>query len=414
MNEIITPYQSAPGTVVPSGVQVCPAGQAGPASSTDLPTIWSVRQRSYNSFAFCNGNFEIDQRKCGQANTFPAGANNWMLGPDRVGIQNQMTVTGTSALTSQQIAANVVIPGTSQYITSKIWRITLTAQHTAAIPAGGNISAWWFIEGPQLRELLGDVHTIQVLCRSSVASLKFGVGLNDNQNPATTVLGKLCTLGVTPNTWNLISLPNIPAFPANKFDVLPGSGFGSGYWFTLALAGAANITLAANDVWTSSTTLWIPSGIDNFASKPVGSTFDIAFIQHEPGPTASGLMDLSWLDNYDRCLRYYQKSWNLAEVPGTTNANGCVNALTPATGWNPLVYVPFPKPMFMVPQINLYSPNTGAANMVRDQSAAVDRALAASPSGIFANQKGYQGCTLTAPNAAATWYTWHHIAETGY
>ena len=56
------------------------------------------------------------------------------------------------------------------------------------------------------RELAGDVHSVSLLVRSSVAGLKFGLILRDS--PTTTkTLAKLCTIPSS-GTWTLIQLPN--------------------------------------------------------------------------------------------------------------------------------------------------------------------------------------------------------------
>jgi len=313
------------------------------------PTITAVRLRSLSAVG--NGTFEVDQKQCGAsfAVTGAGGTgpviDRWIAG-----------VTGTLRFSVQQIAANVAVPGTSYYITSKIWRVTMTTSQ-ASLGTGDYLDLWTNIEGPMLRELYGDVHSVSILCRSSVANQKFGMSLTDG--PQSRALGKLCTLGAA-NTWALITLPSLPVFPVANFSVNPGA---VGYALNIVLAAGTGLQVAANDTWQTTSTLWAPAGIDNFAAN-AGATFDLAFIQHCPG-TNVDLIDKSWSQNYDECLRYFQKSYPYASKAGSTNQGSyskfqAIGAVSAAT------YVlygdsRFSKKMAKSPTCTVYHPNNGSA-----------------------------------------------------
>ena len=74
-----------------------------------------------------------------------------------------------------------------------------TAQ--ASLAAGDFFMMYQVVEGPLLRELMGDVTSISMLVRSSVANLKFGFSITDSGINYT--LTKLCTLGrQIPGRWS--------------------------------------------------------------------------------------------------------------------------------------------------------------------------------------------------------------------
>ena len=296
-----------PGSVVNVGKLVTPGGaqgQSGPSAVSADPgniavlgsdnlilvpqsTIWSQRLRSFNAIG--NPNFEVDQRN--------AGASVGLLGnwaQDRWASNKAGTMSGTL----QQIAVpDAVVPGTNFRISRCAMRLTLTTQE-AALAAGDYHILNQYIEGPFFRELSLDVHSISLLVRSSVAGLNFGVVLKDPPN-ATKTLVKLCTIP-SANTWTLISLPNLPVWPSGNFTSVPGA---NGYQIGITLACGSTFMSPANDTWQTGS-FWGAVGQSNFYGQPVNSTFDIAFIQHEPGPLCTTLIDKPFSQNLDECQRY--------------------------------------------------------------------------------------------------------------
>jgi hypothetical protein len=309
--------QAVPGTVITTGNLISPSGGQGPqgitAVSTDVgnlavlgsdnlvsvptsnvtPVIWSVRYRSYSAIG--NGNFEVDQRNVGTAVAVTPTNMGW--GCDRW----WNWCAGTMRYNTQQQNNNTVIPGTNYLISSKMLRITMTTTQ-ASLGANDIMGIGNDIEGPCLRELFNDVHSMSILCRSSVANLKFGVSLNDAAPTPTRSLTKLCSLGAA-NTWTLIQLNNLPVFPvAGTFPLTPGS---AGYFMQIILACGSTYTSPVNDTWQTGYYV-AAAGQSNFAAN-AGATFDLAFVQHEPGSQCSTLMDIPFNQNLQACKRYYAK-----------------------------------------------------------------------------------------------------------
>jgi hypothetical protein len=363
------------------------------------PTIWSVRLRSFNALG--NTTFEVDQRNVGAVIANPT--NNVPV-IDRWAPRK----AGTMAFSAgQQVAAanEVLVPGTNFAISRNFFRITLTTQQ-ASLAAGDSLRFGAVIEGPRFRELQYDVHSISLLVRSSVAGLKFSVALQDS--PVTKSLVKLCTI---PNaaTWTMIPLANLPVFPAGNFTAAQGV---IGYFLAVCLACGTTETAPAADVWQSGGFQGAP-GMSNFAASPVNSTFDIGFIQHEPGNQVTTPIDLPFVDNLNQgCLRYYTKSYAHSVKAGTASALGwsigsCVGAVAYFRS-----EIDFPVPMAQNPPgtIRVWAYD-GTLNACFDEVSSGNRGV----NGItHANDKGFAGVNLTAATAGSSLCRFHWEADTGW
>lgn len=362
------------------------------------PNIWSVRLRSFNATG--NPTMEVDQRNVGALLSNPGSPTAFAC--DRWLVQK----AGTMVISSQRITTvgSIVLPGTNFAISANLLRLTLTTQQTT-LGAGDYYVITNAIEGPMFRELSSDVHSISLLVRSTVANLKFSVSLRDNTN--THSLVKLCTIP-TANTFTLITLPNLPLWTASgNFSTVPGV---LGYSLIISLAVGTTNTSSAADTWQTSGSLGAP-GMDNFASKPVSSTFEIAFVQHEPGSQCSTLMDLPFDQNLLNCQRYYQKSYDYATAIGAvSNFNGDVALMNIAGG--AIGPVRFTRRMAKVPTILAYSTNTGTVNTIRDVSGAAERPVTA-VNGF--GETGFDSFTATGITAVAGTYSRaHYTADLGW
>jgi hypothetical protein len=257
-----------------------------------------------------------------------------------------------------------------------------------------------------LRELLGDVHSVSLLVRSSVAGLKFGCALRDAA--ATRSLCKLCTIPSS-NTWTLIQLPSLPLWDAGAtWNVQPGN---VGYQLSITLSAGTTFTAPAADTWQAGN-FTAPPGQSNFAAS-TGSTFDIAFVQDEPGSQCTTLIDKPFSGangNYEECLRYYQKTWDYGTAVGTVTNNGMLAFIAPqaqaaATGPHR-----FLKPMAKIPTVTLYNHTNGTANSVGDNLGANH----ASASAGFTGVNGFPQINFTTATTAATTVWCHYSADTGW
>lgn len=357
--------------------------------------IWSVRLRSFNAIG--NPNFEIDQIN---VNAFfsnqPTGTkacDRWQL--------SKSAATGT-VNTQASNSGSVLVPGTSFCISNTQQALQIgTTQATLA--ATDLVFLQQFIEGPRWRELSADATSVSLLVYSTVA-LKFSLSLRSAS--AAQSLCKLCTIP-SANTWTLITLPNLPKPSSGTFSILPGI---VGITLSICLAAGSTYTPPANDVWQNGNFVGAV-GMDNWLSKPVNSNFYVAFVQHEPGPVCSTLMDKPFSQNLDECKRYYTKSYNYGVKPGTASSQAgeiMIPALASTQGY---AGIPYKSTMAKTPTITAYDPVGGNPNGVYDLAASAARTV----SGIVnAGDSGFGGVTLTTPNAANTTYLLQYGADTGW
>ena len=360
--------------------------------------IWSTRLRSYNAIG--NPNFGVIQRNFAGLLTNPVSGT---FIEDRW----QRNGAGTYTFTAQFLGAttpDVAVPGTSFRITNRFLRTTLTAVQ-ASLGVSDHLTYYQSVEGPNLIELQTDVHSVSLLVRSSVANLNFGLSLRDPPT-STRSLTKLCTIP-TANVWTLIQLPNLPVWPSGNFTTGPG---GLGYVLGICLAAGTSLTSPANDTWQNGSFLGA-IGQSNFAASPLNSTFDIAFVQHEPGAICTTLMDKPFLQNLDECLRYYQKSYQYGNAAGSaTFFGGCCGQV--ATN-NLTLITPgasFKKIMAKAPTGTVYS-ESGAVNNVRNATSAVDAAVSGTQ---YFYDSGIMQVALAASGVAGNVYRYQYIADTGW
>jgi len=366
-------------------------------ASAVTPTITAVRLRSFNALAYGNATFEVDQRNAGGLVTNPS---NGIFACDRWIIAR---AASTMALNTQRttVAGGISVPGTNFKISSCSLTVTVTTAQ-ASLAAGDSYQIIQRVEGCTLRELIGDVHSVSILAQSSIANLAFGLAINDGSSRSLT---KLCTLG-TANTWQLLTFPNLPVFSAGgAWSLLPGN---QGYQFIITLACGTTFMSPANDVWQTGNYVGAV-GQQNFAATN-GATFQLAFIQHEPGAVASLPMDLSYDSNLTSCERYFTKSYQLTDKPGTVTNVGFTTMFAQANQ-SPLCHIPFKRTMAKVPTITGYSNTSGASGNVRDNTAAADKAISFA-SGI--GDGGFSGFSVTTPNAAIWNPSFHYSADSGW
>jgi hypothetical protein len=358
------------------------------------PVIWSVRLRSFNAVG--NPTFEVDQRNVGTALANPGSGT---LTQDRWAYNH----VGTSACSIVQQPLNIVIPGTNFLITRSVCRVTLTTAQ-ASLGAGDYIFISQSVEGPQWRELATDVHSVSLLVQSSVAGLKFGMCVRDGIS-TTKSLVKLCTIP-SANTPILITLPNLPVWPSGNFTYAPGV---FGYFLNICLAAGSTFIAPANDTWQNGTFIGA-AGQSNFAASPVNSTFDIAFIQHEPGALCTTPIDCPFGQNLDGdfgCLRYFSKSYDYATKPGSVSNSGYYFA-APGASTFPKANARWPKIMAKTPTVSIYATATGAVNTATDDS--TGGAIAATANDI--NSAGMGSLSIPGGLTAGHAALFHYTADT--
>lgn len=357
-------------------------------------SISLVSNRMFNALG--NSTFEVDQRisalaTAGVAQTFM----------DRWGIEK----SGSMGLTAQHVSAGltaaggVPYPGSSNLITNSFARITVTTAE-GSLGAGDYCRVYQLVEGTRLRELLGP-HSVMMVVRCSIANVACSVALRDP-----TAAHSLTQLVVIPlaNVWTTVQLQNLsPWTVSGSFTMSPGV---LGYRFDITLAAGSTYTAPANGVWNTGNYLGA-NGSTNFAANTAGATFDIAFVQHQPGVVCSYPSDIAYNQNLEDCTRYWTKSHPLLSAPGATVAGG-VTCIMTATGSQVVAPVQFARRMINAPTILGYNPTTGSVNTVQGPS--TPQAITGV---ISASEIGFGGFSLSTPAVAGV-YNFHYTADTGF
>lgn len=358
------------------------------------PQIWSVRLRSFNAVG--NPNFEVDQRNVGNV---IAGVGNGVFLRDRWSVGKG----GTMVVNSGHVSGLIVIPGTNFQITGKYISFQLTTQQ-GSLGATDNFSAKQIVEGNNWRELSGDVFSLSLLVKND-AALKFSVALRSPD--ATRSLVKLCTIS-NPGIWTLITLPNIPVPSGGNFSNYVGN---AGYTIDVVLACGSTFMAPAADTWQNGNFVGAP-GMDNWASQPVNTNFNIAFIQHEPGPFCTTLIDKPFTQNYDECLRYYCKSYPYGTKGPAASIQAGVRAMTVIANatTNLAGVMSFPKPMAKAPTLSIYAYD-GTLNAATIVGGA-NQALTGAAGGL--GELGFDSLSLSTAGTANYVSQFHFIADTGW
>jgi hypothetical protein len=309
-----------------------------------------VRLRSFNAVG--NSTFEVDQINVG--NTV-ANANGKVL--DRWQLLKSGTMVASGGQNS--VAGGINWPGTSFAITRSFFRVTLTTA-AASLATGDYLIVRQILDGPQWRELQNDVHSLQVLVRSSIANLIVGCALEDGGTPTTSLVNPL-NLGAA-NTWTLLTLPNLPVWPAGNFSNAAGA---QSYYLVFCLAAGSSKITSANGSWQNGY-FFGAIGQSNFAAT-LNATFDVAFVQHEPGAFCSTPIDCPFGENLDDCLRYYQKS-QYYPTPPNTASNGFFGTIASPNTTFVMPSILFPKRLVKLPNVAIYDANNSNLSSVYNVS----------------------------------------------
>jgi hypothetical protein len=364
------------------------------------PQITAVRLRSFNALAG-NPTFEVDQANVGNVLNNPV--NNTRLCDRWILQKSAPTAVVNTICSSAAFGAGQVVPGTNFVISRGTLGINISTVQSS-LAATDYYLVRSFVEGPRMRELSNDVHSISVLAWTNVSGgLKFSVALRDPGS--TRSLVKLCT--IPGSVWTLVTLPNLPVWASGgAWSTAPGV---LGYEFDICLAAGTTLTAPAADVWQTGNFVGAP-GMDNYLSKS-GGQFSLAFVQHEPGAQCTTPIDCPYQQAYDDALRYYQKTNVYSEKPGAISSAGAVvfyNSVSTGTLLQP---VGFKKIMAKIPTMTAYSTATGAANTIRNATGAADITV---NSFAVLGDGGFGGViTASAPPVNQN-LQFHYTADTGW
>jgi hypothetical protein len=366
------------------------------SAGTVLPVIWNVRTRSYN--ALHNPNFEIDQGNT-TTNFITAvqprqSADRWIRG------SGGSAVVGTRIVPVNYVTA----PGSSAVITRSYLEINVsTAQ--ASLAATDLYILNQVIEGGNARAMIGDVTSLSILANSNVLNAKFSLAIRDSTNKVSYVV----PVTLTGNVWQLITFPNIPVFSSANSASYPLTPGTIGYQVAIVLGAGSTYTTPAINSWQNGNFLAAPG--QSFLGA-TGSLL-IAFIQHEPGPYCTSLIDCPFQENLLNCQRYFAKSNGYTRATPTNNDWQNLGQFLGATSAQTTIRlsIAFPVDMAKVPTMTLIDNATNLGTLYVD---GVGGNLAASPGLVTTSHCGQASLAtgVAYPANAAVLGQWR--ADTGW
>lgn len=320
------------------------------------PTIWSVRQRSYNALG--NPNMEVRNRR-GVFNTASlSGTSVWAVDRWLTWAAGNLA----AKVVTQPYDGAVTIPnasGSGTYLISQSYIAAQCVNSTqASLAAGDGCAIYQAVEGCVTRELMGDVTSLTIVATANVVPYSFCVALRDANNAYSWC--HTCT--ITQNaTWTVFQIPNIPKFTASgTFNTAPGT---VGYSILISPAMGSTFVAPQKDVWVSGNYYGTSDQSNLFTA--LNNYLDIGFVQHEPGPVCTFPIDIPFDENLRACLRYYAKSTSYsAYLPTGITGNNYKGLGAWINGNAVRMMVDFPVRMAKAPTAAVYGYNIGTVNSI--------------------------------------------------
>lgn len=326
-----------------SGTAILDEDTMSSNSATQIPTQQSVKAYVDNHLSagrniLINGNFDIWQRNT----TFTF--NDDTFGPDRWNLLTETNGAWTCART---------------FDTPDLMS-THSAQFTN-VTANNQCAAVYLMENVDLRKL-----------RTGTVSLSFSAKTNGSEiaNLRATVLSWASTSDAVTSdvigTWAQNGTD--PTWATNWTAEVAGSNLAlTADWVTYKIE---NIAIDTGSVANLAVVIWVDDG-----TITSGDDFFLAQVQLNAGAIALPFMPERFADEYQRCLRYYEKSYDYSVVPGTVTSAGSQYAVANGSANRPIWNIFYKVPKRTGASAVGYSSGTGASGNCRDTLAAADRTV---------------------------------------
>jgi hypothetical protein len=206
------------------------------------------------------------------------------------------------------------------------------------------------IEGNRALPYMHNEFTVSFWVRSSTGSKTYSFFVRNSGGPPDKSFVKTFTVD-TANTWErkTITVPTQNQTGTWYYDERIGMHIG------ISLMAGANFHTTDNQ-WNDGNFLGV-SGMDNFFDT-LSRTFDITGVQIDLGPDALPYRGLPFDEDYEECLRYYQKSFAYATTPSATaTGSSSINAASTS----PILMIEYQRDMRVVPTTTFWNYNSGTS-----------------------------------------------------
>jgi|TARA_R100000455_G_C6270065_1_gene125792 hypothetical protein len=200
--------------------------------------------------------------------------------------------------------------------------------------------------------------TLSFWVRASVAqTYGFGVQTHDGTSYAYNK-----NFALSANTWTKIE-QRIPGNSNLQFDNDENIGLTIKFWPHLG----STYNGATDDTWNTQASNNLGSSIGTGWWTASSASFDLTGVQLEVGNTATPFEHRSFGDELVRCMRYFQKSYNYSDAPGSATSTGTA-WLTVAQGGGRLAHTAYLKvKMRATPTLKTYD-WSGNIDKIRTQA----------------------------------------------
>lgn len=303
-----------------------------------------------------NGNMRVDQRNEGASVTINSATAAYTL--------DRWAGVGASADGVFTVIRSTSTPPTDF---TNFLRVTVTTAD-ASIGTSQFYSVYQRVEGTNVYDWnLGSSSavslTLSFYVRSSLTGTFSGALQNSAQN-------RSYPFSYTINAANTWERKTVSLTGDTTGTWLATTGIGIGVYFDLGSGSTVRGTAAT---WAASTYYGVTSASSVIAT--LNATWDLTGVQFEVGSTATAFEHHTDAINYIFCQRYYEKSYEIGTVAGTSTANGATN-FWPSSGSFGGGYASdrsFKVVKRAAPTMTPYS-TTGASGNIRDLNAGTDAA----------------------------------------
>jgi hypothetical protein len=142
--------------------------------------------------------------------------------------------------------------------------------------------------------------------------------------------------------------------------------------YTLSWTGTSQGKIGAGSYGASGITGTVVGGTNLNIEFNTGT---LSKAQFNSGDTALPFQPRSFEEELHLCQRFYHKSYNLGDSPGTVTSSGEIRYIAPGAGGESAPTAFYPRTMRTPPTLTFYSASTGASGKRRNYSTSVDETV---------------------------------------
>lgn len=310
-----------------------------------------------DSLSVCNENFNYTPAGNFDLNPFQRGTSFPVTVDERTADRFSYESSLVTAAYTQDRLSDAPSFSDAGYKTSLSFRSVVTTDQ-ASIPAANVATTNTVIEGFDYISLYQRKFHISFWVNSSVAGV-YSVAIQNSGSDRSFVHEYTIN---TVNTWEFVSFKVLANPDSGTWDFT--NGVGITLKFVLA-AGSDFVTTGGNlDTWINGDFVAGPNTINHAAT--ISNQWIINSLQVMPEHDIIPFQPTRIEDVIEHCQRYFEKSYDFADVPGTATFAGASQGASISATQVRLIETTFTTRKRGVPTMTWYSPSTGAIDTLRN------------------------------------------------